>query len=261
MRKKITKKKVTRRKNVKKAVVKNTTRKNSQSLVITVQPPPAVTPETLAPIQENSKYVLPRTWISDKQIIKLVQRTPQAHIYSRPAKGGGKWLYVTGSYVEKVLNFVFGWNWDFEVVSHGTEGGQVWVLGKLTVKDDKGHSIAKTQFGRADIKFRKGSKEMLDFGNDLKAAATDSLKKCASMFGIAGDVYGKTEFKQETGQDIHESTPTKDTAQGQVVGPEGSPVFICSQCDQVVDEQVATFSKRVFGKILCREDQVNAKKK
>ena len=28
-----------------------------------------------------------------------------------------------------------------------------------------------------DIKFKRGTKDMLDFGNDLKAAATDSMKK------------------------------------------------------------------------------------
>ena len=37
---------------------------------------------------------------------------------------------------------------------------------------------------------------MLDYGNDLKAAATDALKKCASELGIASDIYGSEEFKE-----------------------------------------------------------------
>lgn len=52
------------------------------------------------------------------------------------------------------------------------------------------------QNGRADIKYKKGSTEALDLGNDYKASATDCLKKCASKFGIASDIYGREEFKE-----------------------------------------------------------------
>lgn len=139
--------------------------------------------------------------LSKTQILTLLQRTPQSHIFTRPGKGGGTFEYVTGVYVKKVLNYVFGFNWDFEIVEHGREQDQVWVKGKLTVKDGKGSAVSKMQFGRADIKYRKGTKDMLDFGNDLKSATTDSLKKCASELGIASDVYGKNEFK-ELGADV-----------------------------------------------------------
>ena len=36
----------------------------------------------------------------------------------------------------------------------------------------------------------------LSIGNDLKAAATDCLKKCAVSLGIAADVYNKAEFNE-----------------------------------------------------------------
>jgi len=132
-----------------------------------------------------------------EQLLRILYRTPKNHIYRRPAKGGGEWEYVTGVYVKKILNYVFGWMWDFEVKEHGREGDLVWVLGRLTIKNRKGESmIIKEQFGRADIKFKRGSKVPLDYGNDLKAAATDALKKCASELGIASDIYGKNEFKE-----------------------------------------------------------------
>ena len=35
----------------------------------------------------------------------------------------------------------------------------------------------------------------MDLGNDLKAATTDALKKCASELGIASDIYAPNEFK------------------------------------------------------------------
>lgn len=134
--------------------------------------------------------------INSKQILHIMQKTPKDHIYSRPAKGGGRWDYVTGVYVKKVLNYAFGWQWDFEIKDHGREGNLVWVLGRLTCRLSGDRQIIKEQFGRADIKTKKGSNEPLDFGNDLKAATTDALKKCASELGIASDIYGKEEFNE-----------------------------------------------------------------
>lgn len=140
--------------------------------------------------------------IEEKQLLTILQRTPTQHIYRRPGKGGGQFEYVTGVYVKKVLNYVFGFMWDFEVKSHGREGNQVWVLGRLTIKNQEGISIiVKEQFGRADIKLKRGTEEPLDYGNDLKAASTDALKKCASELGIASDIYGKNEFKEIQGVD------------------------------------------------------------
>lgn len=146
--------------------------------------------------------------IKEKQLLFILQRTPKEHIYQRKAKGGGTWDYVTGVYIKKVLNYCFGWMWDFQIIDKGKEGDLVWVQGRLTIKSKAGKPmIIKEQFGRADIKFKneykmvKGQKvkiktdQPLDYGNDLKAAATDALKKCASELGIASDVYGKQEFQ------------------------------------------------------------------
>lgn len=137
--------------------------------------------------------------LNQKQLLFILQKTPANHIYRRPSRGKeGEWEYVTGVYVKKVLNYCFGWMWDFEIKEHGREKDLVWVLGRLTIKDKTGKPmIVKEQFGRADVKYyRDKSKGELDFGNDLKAAATDALKKCASELGIASDIYGKNEFKE-----------------------------------------------------------------
>ena len=134
---------------------------------------------------------------SAKQLLFILQKTPKEHIYRRPGKGGGEFEYVTGTYMKKVLNYAFGWMWNFEVKEHGKEGKAIWALGRLTIKlSGKGNpEIIKEQFGRADIKQLKTGGDV-DFGNDLKAAATDALKKCAAELGIASDVYGRQEFKE-----------------------------------------------------------------
>ncbi len=180
-----------------------------------VQPsllPAIVDPATLEPMKgegSGSKYMIPKTWMSDKQVVQMVQKTPPQYIYRRQGKGGQTFDYVTGWYVTKVLNYVFGWNWDFEIIDKGREQDQVWVLGKLTVKDDKGHTIVKSQFGRADIKFFKAQPNRpVDYGNDLKAAATDALKKCASELGVASDIYGKAEFVEDGNKPIVPTQPS-----------------------------------------------------
>lgn len=135
--------------------------------------------------------------INVEQINAIIGKTPKGAIRTRPAKGGGYWNYVSGSYMKKVLNILFGWNWDFEILSEQilVEAGEVVVKGKLTCRSN-GATIVKMQYGNKDIIFKKGTQIPLSIGNDLKAAATDALKKCAAEIGIAQDVYAPQEFKE-----------------------------------------------------------------
>lgn len=133
--------------------------------------------------------------LSNDQLNILLKPTPKKYVKTRQGKGGQKWDYITGGYVTKVLNLAFGWDWDFKVIKYefDLQIGQAFVHGRLTVRIGS-RSIKKEQFGRVDIKFRKGTDKPLDLGNDLKAATTDSLKKCASLIGVANDIYNKEDF-------------------------------------------------------------------
>lgn len=135
--------------------------------------------------------------LSTEQLNAVIGKTPAKAKKTRPAKGGGTWTYVSGSYMKKQLNMLFGWNWDFEIVSEQIliEAGEVIVKGKLTCRSN-GNTIVKMQYGNKDIIFKKGTQTPLSIGNDLKSAATDALKKCAAELGIAQDVYAPTEFKE-----------------------------------------------------------------
>jgi len=148
-----------------------------------------VSKEDLSLVENNS--------LNQNQLGHLLKKTPAKYIKKRPAKGGGDWNYVTGGYVKKCLNLMFGWNWDFEIVSEEIllEAKQVIVKGKLTCRTN-GNTIIKMQFGCKDIMFRKGTNTPLNVGNDMKAAATDCLKKCAAEIGIAADVYNPEEFRE-----------------------------------------------------------------
>lgn len=146
-----------------------------------------------------------KSLLNTNQVQKLWNSTPGKYKYTRPAKGGGQWTYIKASYVRQVLDSVFGFNWTFEVdtsLKEAFEVAQVTkvciVKGTLTgrVKEDgQWVELSKTQFGRCEVKFKKDSNNVpLDFGNDMKAATSDCLKKCASLFGIGGDVYEADEF-------------------------------------------------------------------
>jgi hypothetical protein len=230
-------------------------------------PATPITPKDLEPLKQGGKHTITKTWLGEKQILAMVQKTQPKYVLSRPAKGGGNWSYVPGWYVQKALNFVFGWNWDYEVVQEPTVAeiiqliekkiDQIWVTGKLTVKDGEGHSIVKTQIGRADIKFRKNSRDPLDIGNDLKAAHTDALKKCASLLGIASDIYGKHESMSEGYNVSDTDTPRKEA---EVAPATPATQHECHEGAEPISQQEYDYSKRIYGKPLCREHQKGAKR-
>lgn len=132
---------------------------------------------------------------NDNQIKVLLSKTPKEFIKERPARGGGKWEYVSVGYIQKQLDLLFGFDWDFEILSETIGHGEVVVKGKLTARCN-GKTIVKTQYGNKDIMYRKDGSTPLSIGNDMKAAASDCLKKCASLIGVARDIYAKDDFKE-----------------------------------------------------------------
>jgi hypothetical protein len=143
--------------------------------------------------------------LNPKQLGFLMSATPAQYIRKRKAKGPGEWDYVSGAYIKKVLNLMFGWDWDFRILDYKFDLNikQAFVHGELTCRANN-RTIVKQQFGRVDIKFRvewiEGKKAVtdqpMDLGNDLKAAATDALKKCAAELGIAADIYSPDDFRE-----------------------------------------------------------------
>jgi hypothetical protein len=274
--KKITKNGRTKSRTTRKPTRNDTTK---HEIVVRVQSNPmnlpAVVPtetELMEPMRDGKKLTIPKTWLSDNQIQHILQRTPAKYIYERPGKAGMKFKYVTGSYMEKSLNFLFGWNWDIEVVQEPTVSeviqlietkiDQVWVTDKLTVRSPDGRfSVTKTQSGQAEIKFLRDTRKPLNIGNDIKAAHTDALKKCASLLGIASDIYGTSEYKNETGNDPRKSSDTRPESPPPSKAPDG-PVeeLYChgagkGGCPEGSEISRAghDYSMKLYGKPLCRE--------
>lgn len=151
----------------------------------------------LALVEASELSKVENNSLNANQLAVILKKTPKQYIKTRPAKGGGTWEYVTGGYVKKMLNLMFGWDWDFEIIDEKImiEAKEVVVKGRLTCRSN-GKTIVKMQFGNKDIMFRKGTDIPLSVGNDMKAASTDALKKCAAEIGIAADIYNKEDFKE-----------------------------------------------------------------
>lgn len=87
---------------------------------------------------------------------------------------------------------IYNWKHDIREFKEDRKNFTVSILGQLDVKDPSNDQwISRTQFG--DKKVQKSSEAeeptAQAFLDAQKAAVSDSLKKCASLFGVASDVY------------------------------------------------------------------------
>ena len=144
----------------------------------------------------------------------LKRRTPSRDIKIRKVRGGHMAPYLTGSWFIAQANDLFAHCWSFEIHEQGIDSKHAWVRGSVTVttpdkvveiehpdgtverRRTEGMTITKYQYGGHDISKDSDTKEDIDKGDSLKSAATDCLKKCLTLFGIAADVYGSKEEKK-----------------------------------------------------------------
>ena len=101
-------------------------------------------------------------------------------------RGGVELTYLTGEQVATRLNQVLGvGGWSFRVLRHdvNAEADEAWALGEIVAEID-GKRVIRQQFGSQKIKRSRSSGVPIDIGFDLKGAATDAMKKCASLLGV-----------------------------------------------------------------------------
>jgi hypothetical protein len=112
---------------------------------------------------------------------------PPEAIKTRPGAYGGSLSYLEGHTVIARLNEAFGGNWSFEVVTHEILDDEVLVLGRLRAESA---NVVKMSFGSSRITRDDRTKKPIAIGDDLKAAATDALKKSATLLGVGLNLYG-----------------------------------------------------------------------
>jgi hypothetical protein len=170
-----------------------------------------IVPAESTAISRDPRHQLLMQTLNEAQVDFLLQRTPKHEIKTRQGRGGLQFSYVEHGYVTERLNLVFGFNWDFEVTDKQILDDEVIVEARLTVRTPGGQTIVKTQFGGAEIKRHASgprSGRPLSIADDYKAAASDALKKCASLLGVGLDLYGR-----DRPYDIEEAPPRPAAAQ------------------------------------------------
>ena len=134
----------------------------------------------------------------------ISQQTPPKEIRTRKGRGGMVFKYTDGAYVIRTLNEALGHNWDFEadneeVINWQGQPFEVRCRGRLTVRLN-GQAVTKVQYGSQIIEFIKERDGKIvapvSIGDCFKGAATDAMKKCASLFGVALDLYD-SDYKAE----------------------------------------------------------------
>ena len=116
-------------------------------------------------------------------------------IQKRKGRFGKMLDYVGSHYVIERLNQALEGEWSFCIREHLILEEEVVVLGELS-----SHGISHQQFGTSSITRSKQSNEPLCIGDDLKAASSDCLKKCATQFGVGLHLYGLKPNGNEDGE-------------------------------------------------------------
>jgi len=130
------------------------------------------------PLTTNAKNVIERP-------------LPQEKIKQRPGKAGMTYDYVTPDFVIKLLNEAFDYRWSTSIFHQAMYGDTAVVGLNLTVWDADGNPINKSQFGSCDALRGMGP------GEAFKGAASDAMKKAATLLGVAIELYNDDEAPKQ----------------------------------------------------------------
>lgn len=140
-------------------------------------------------------------------------------IKQREGSFGKKLDYIEGSSVIQRLNDSFEAKWSFEIMEHKIldNADEVVVLGKLTASD-----VVKSQFGSSKITKARETGNIISLADDLKAAGTDALKKCATLLGVGLHLYKSSGKAPSHGQNYNASKNNNDFKRGNNNGGNGN---------------------------------------
>ena len=172
--------------------------------------------------------------------------TPE-QIKRRQGTNGDVLDYIEGCAVIQRLNECFDAEWIFEIQEHRVYDDEVVVLGKLTAQ-----GVSKSQFGKSRITRSKKDNSIISLGDDLKAAATDCLKKCATLFGVGLHLYFDAPAGtngNSNGQSHSESSNGNGSEIGRLTAKQLSAIFSLAKARGWSNKQVRDFSQEMFGKM------------
>ena len=157
----------------------------------------------------------------------LSEPFPTEAIKQRKGNFGNTLEYLESCTVIQRLNGALEGQWSFQIIDYKVGEQEVIVKGQLTVGD-----ITKQQFGGSQITRQKDSREAISISDDLKAAASDCLKKCASLLGIGLYLYSNG----------------NGNSNGRVTNREITELFSTCKANGVPQSQVIKTAKEKYSK-------------
>lgn len=149
----------------------------------------------------------------------LTRPFPPELVKQRQGQGGKLLSYIETHAVIARLNEGCD-AWDFHVERYEILDEEVFVLGKLTIEG----TLTKYAFGGSSIT-RDRDRRPVSIADDLKSAASDALKKAASLVGVGLELYGGAALSSASSVSSGEPTPrtgqtalTADRRRGPVEG-------------------------------------------
>jgi hypothetical protein len=139
----------------------------------------------------------------------LEQPFSPEEIKQRDGNFGQTLAYVPGHIVIERLNQAFESLWSFEITAHEVHTDEVIVIGRLSAE-----GITKTQFGSSRITRARETGETISLADDLKSAATDALKKCATLLGVGLHLYADKASSPTTSQKDNGGAGNKQETDG-----------------------------------------------
>ena len=149
--------------------------------------------------------------------------------------------YIETADVIRRLNQAFDGEWSFEIVQHQQIFDEVVVLGRLTAC-----GISKMQFGSHQITKAKKDGTVVNIGYDLKAAASDCLKKCSTHFGVALHLYSET-IADEPNEPADRNAMTPSESQETISKEKLAEIKQLRTKLKWTTEQVMEHAQRLFG--------------
>jgi hypothetical protein len=140
---------------------------------------------------------------------ELERPFPPEQIKQREGSHGQMLDYLEAHAVIQRLNDALDGDWSFEIVEHAVreEISEVIVVARLTVGE-----ISKMQVGSAKIKRQRGTGDIINLGDDIKAATSDALKKCATLLGVGLHLYRRDDPQtDQTPAPVTNTTPPAQT--------------------------------------------------
>ena len=165
-----------------------------------------------------------------------------SQIKQRPGAFGDLLDYLEGATVIQRLNDALEGEWSFSIAEYKIDSAEVLVLGRLT------HAgITKMQFGKSAITRSAKDSALVSLGDDLKAAATDALKKCATLFGVGLHLY----FDNGP-QPTAAPTPVKQTTppeNGRVTARQLAAIYAIGRAKGMRNKDIREYTQTVFNRV------------